>query len=242
MDNNSSNNQKLPTTYGLPKLREQVINVLEQAYIGNNLDADDYEQRLVLAHSAKSVEELKNVIHDFPQKDHIFPKSKAVTPRQTTTPTTTIDTEQLLAPVKGLIHSIENADSMSVIGDCYLSTFDLNQPNVKIVRGIGNAVIDLRDIGHKYSHVRIESYGLIGDVYIRVPMTAHVKRKMFLLLGEKTQRVRNKAKSFFDKLFGTKNMTPRYNKGLTAPEVTIEIVGFNLIGNLNIEYCPEESQ
>lgn len=70
-------------------------------------------------------------------------------------------------------------------------------------------------------------------------MKAHVKRKMLTVLGEKTQRVQGKAKSFFDKLFGGKNLTPRYTQGSMHPDVTIEIVGFNLIGNLNIEYCPD---
>lgn len=235
MDKEPSSNKKLPTTYGLPKLREKVINVLEQAFIGNNLDSDDYEQRLVLAHAAQSVEELKDVIHDFPQKETLFP-STTVKKRPIASQ---IDTQQLMTPVQGLIRSIENADAMTLVGDCHVTTFDVNKPHIKVIRGIGNAVIDLRDIGYKYSHVRLEMYGLIGDVVVYVPMKANVQRKMAVLIGEKVQRVKGKAKNLFEKFFGKKYVAPRYNEGTMHPEVTIEIVGFNLVGNLYIQYCQD---
>jgi len=235
MDQNPSlpndHNKKMPTTFGLPKLREKVIAALEKEYIDNNIDTSDYEKRLDLVHAAESVEQLKLVIHDFPQRDAIFPPTKRSQP--------VTRSSQMPAPVQGFLQSIDNADAFSLIGDCHLSTVDLNQPNAKVLRGIGNTVIDLRDVGHKYGSVRVESYSLIGDVVLKVPMNAKVKRKMFVLIGEKTQRVRSKAQSFFDKIFGNKRM-PRQRYDSSTPEVSIEISGFNLIGNLVVEYYQDE--
>ena len=54
------------STFGLPKKREQVINLLQQAYIEQNLEEDDYEQRLTKAMAADSLETLQEVIADFP--------------------------------------------------------------------------------------------------------------------------------------------------------------------------------
>lgn len=240
MDNNPSlpnkpNDKKRPTTFGLPKQREKVIDLLEKAFINNDLDSDDYESRLVMAHGAQSIEELKVAIHDFPQKDRLFPSN---TTSHTKVPSAR--SSQLPSPVQGFIHSIENADAMSVIGDCHVTSMDVHQPNLKVIRGIGNTVLDMRDIGHKFSHVRIESYGLIGDVYIRVPVNAKVKRKMFVLIGEKTQRIRNKAQSFIDRIFGNKKNIWPSAQNSSAPEVSVEITGFNLIGNLVIEYYQDE--
>lgn len=232
---NRSNDKKLPTTYGLPKLREKIINLLETAYVGNEIDTHDYENRLDLVHEAQSVEELKLVIHDFPQRDAIFPAKNS--PKQKPA-----YSQQLPSPVQGFIKSLESADAMTIIGDCHLSSADMTKPNAKVLRGIGDTVIDLRDVGHKFSNIRIESYSLIGDVRVLVPVNAKVKRKMFILIGEKTQRIRSKAQSFFDKLFGAK--TRRIiNKHISpSPEISVEIAGFNLIGNLVVEYYQEDDE
>ena len=230
-----SDGKKLPTTFGLPKLREQVIDMLEKAFVNNDLDSDDYEKRLVMAHGAQSVEELKIVIHDFPQKHQIFPTSN-----QQRSPRTSSRSNQLPAPVQGFIQTLESADAFTLIGDCHIAGIEVNKPNVKIVRGIGNSVIDLRDVGHKFGNIRVESYGLIGDIKVLVPANAKVKRKIFLLLGEKTQRIRSRAQSFFDRIFGSNTKTPFNFSNNTSPEINVEISGFNLIGNLVVEYHQDE--
>ena len=241
MDPNSSlpkrsNDKKLPTTYGLPKFRERVINLLENAYVGNELDTHDYEKRLDLVHAAQSVEELKLAIHDFPQKEAIFPSPTHASRKSPAR------SQQLPSPVQGFLKSFEEADAMTIIGDCHLSSTDITKPNAKVFRGIGDTVIDLRDIGHKFEHVRIESYSLIGDVRVLVPVNAKVKRKMFILIGEKTQRVRSKAQSFFDKIFGTNTRKVFKKQTSSSSEVSIEIAGFNLIGNLVVEYYQDEDE
>ena len=72
----------MKTTFGLPKKREQVINLLQQAYVDQNLEEDDYEARLKAAMDAKSLEELQEVIHDFPNAPRLVGGARSQTGQQ----------------------------------------------------------------------------------------------------------------------------------------------------------------
>ena len=74
----------MKTTFGLPKRREEVINLLQEAYADGNLEDEDYEARLTQAMEAKSVEALQVVVKDFPNPPQLLqPDTKASTmPRQ----------------------------------------------------------------------------------------------------------------------------------------------------------------
>jgi hypothetical protein len=67
----------MKTTYGLPAKREEVIDVLNTAFAEQNLDDEEYENRVKEALDAKYIEELELVVYDFPReiKDKLFPVS-----------------------------------------------------------------------------------------------------------------------------------------------------------------------
>ncbi|WP_338759710.1 LiaF domain-containing protein [Bernardetia sp. ABR2-2B] len=65
----------MKTTYGLPAKREELIDVLNTAFAEQNLDDEEYENRVKEALNAKCIEELEVIIFDFPQeiKNKLFP-------------------------------------------------------------------------------------------------------------------------------------------------------------------------
>lgn len=67
----------MKTTYGLPAKREEVIDVLNTAFAEQNLDDEEYENRVKEALNAKCIEELEVIVFDFPKeiKDKLFPNS-----------------------------------------------------------------------------------------------------------------------------------------------------------------------
>ncbi|WP_375563023.1 LiaF domain-containing protein [Bernardetia sp. OM2101] len=67
----------MKTTYGLPAKREELIDVLNTAFAEQNLDDEEYENRVKEALNAKYIEELEVIIFDFPKeiKNKLFPNS-----------------------------------------------------------------------------------------------------------------------------------------------------------------------
>lgn len=67
----------MKTTYGLPAKREELIDVLNTAFAEQNLDDEEYENRVKEALNAKCIEELEVIVFDFPReiKDKLFPNS-----------------------------------------------------------------------------------------------------------------------------------------------------------------------
>ncbi len=70
----------MKTTYGLPAKREEVIDTLNTAFAEQNLDDEEYENRVKEALNAKCIEELELVVFDFPReiKDKLFPTKNIV--------------------------------------------------------------------------------------------------------------------------------------------------------------------
>jgi len=75
----------MKTTYGLDKKREAVLEALKEAFTEQNLDEQTYEERVSSALQASSVEELSEVLFDFPQ--HITAKIFQSTPQKYNTST-----------------------------------------------------------------------------------------------------------------------------------------------------------
>lgn len=66
-----------PTTYGLPKKRDEVIEALKEAYANENLEEQEFEKRLDEAMKAESNEALQVVLFDFPAeiRNKVFPQN-----------------------------------------------------------------------------------------------------------------------------------------------------------------------
>lgn len=204
------------TAFGLPKKREQVITILGDAFAENNLEVDEYERRLEIAHNAKSLEALRNAIHDFPQVNTVLPIASQ---KQATSPFTPSPEEP--------------SRFISLIGDIKAKGLEIASPSISHVSLIGDTFLDLRKIAETHPHLRIESYTGIGDLKILVPANTKVRKNLFTLIGETVQRV--KGKGFWKKLFGKEEQLPPVPAS-SLPPVTLEIVGFKLIGDVVIEF------
>jgi|GEM_PF-3304072 len=244
MESSSSDksNQKprKPVVFGLPKHREKVINAISEAFANNDLDIEEYERRLEMAHDAKSIQDLRQAVYDFPQVNTLVPApAQANSPqRQNETnpyaPSTRPDYAP--SPAETFRRSFEELDFISLIGDRKINSIDVVKPNLKIVTGIGDTIVDLREVSYKHSFVHIENFCAIGNIKIRVPHNAQVSKKMFTLIGDSKRR--QIGKSFIKKFLGINQNKPmRYDPN--QPVLQVEISGLHLIGDLIIEYMPD---
>ncbi len=201
--------------YGLPKKREEVVKTLEQAYLEGNLDETSYEQRLTLAYEAKTVEELKEVLYDFPQqiKLGIFPEKKQSVETSHSQFTTEYRPKEMLGQAHKVIMS-EQTYPLSVITN-RAERFTILLGNIKIkaenaqVQGdtcqinvdcwLGNTKINLKNPELAGKEVHLHIHGGLGEVNIYVPPGTSVSRPIQLILGEYSHRKKNILMHLFDK-------------------------------------------
>lgn len=225
-DENSKKKKKV-TVFGLPKFRERVLDMLQAAYSNQNLTTEEYEKRLDIAHNCLSVEELEDAIYDFPSSEKAFLLGDELpSTRNATSP----------SPAQNFLQNVEEAETFTnIIGAQHISSFDVTEPIIKIVSGIGETTIDLRGIAAVHSHLRVKIYGGIGSLMILVPANARVKKKDFtMIIGSLAQTV--KGDGFWAKLFGNKVDALIPAKPSTAPPVYIELSGLMCIGEVTIQY------
>jgi hypothetical protein len=146
--------------FGVPKFREEIIRRLNDAYAADNLSLAEFERRIDLAERSETVEELSELVADFPQD------SVSAEPR--TDPAEPFGEPQY---------------HFAVLGDRRVSADDLAGNDVRLISVIGDHVIDLSDMrsGAVYE---IQSYSLIGDTKIIVPPGVKVVKKMLSIVGD----------------------------------------------------------
>ncbi|UZR92418.1 DUF1707 SHOCT-like domain-containing protein [Chondrinema litorale] len=235
---NADNNHQRPMVFGLPKYRERVITAISEAYTNNDLDIDEYERRLDIAHDARTIEELRNSVYDFPQINSLLPVVKGAQPSQGQEPKNYPPYRSApynSSPAENIRKTFEEIDFINIIGDKKLYSAEISKPNIKVVTGIGDTLIDLRDIAHKFTHIRIESICIIGNVRIRLPHNAKVKRNVTVVIGSTKQK--QIGGSLLKKFFGI-NATKGDRYDYNQPEVFVEITGFKLIGDMILEFMP----
>ena len=237
---NADKKYRKPMVFGLPKYREKVINAISEAYANNDLDVEEYERRLDIAHDAKSIEDLRNSVYDFPQINSLLPVPKS------NNNTTESQSQQksyppfrsapyAASPAENIRKTFDEVDFFNLIGDKKLYSSEITKPNIKIVTGIGDTLIDLRDVAHKFTNIRVESICVIGNVRIRVPHNAKVKRNVTIIIGNTKQK--QIGSSLIKKFFGM-NSRQENQYDYNQPEIFIEITGFKLIGDMIIEFMP----
>ncbi|WP_020529649.1 LiaF domain-containing protein [Flexithrix dorotheae] len=232
MENNYKDNrkkeEKRPVVFGLPKLKDKVLAMLGNAFVENDLEITEYEKRLKIANEAKSIEELENAVYDFPQAHEIFPSKRPAAPQQPYVSN---------SPAKTFRDAFDEADYFTLIGDRNFTQLDITRPNMKVIIGIGDTMFDLREIAKKFTHIRIESYSLIGNLKIKVPENTQVKRNLVCLIGDIKQR--KGGKNFIQQMFAG-NHQPSPSPLSHQPPITLEIVGFKAIGDVVIEFYGED--
>ena len=154
--------------YGVPKVRERVIRMLQQAYAAGDLELEDYELRVKRAEDASTVGELKAVVADFP--DQSVPA-----PGVTTSP---------VAEAAGPFY-------FTLIGDRQIHPEDLEQNAASVLSIIGDGKIDLSGTrAPEGTTFDITSVSFIGDTKITVPRGTRIIRRGFSLIGSFKRRAR----------------------------------------------------
>jgi len=230
-----------PTTYGLPKKREEVIEALKLAYTNQNLDDQEYERRLNETMSAKSIEDLMLVLFDFPAeiRYRIFPRDNS-TPTSSSSPTyLPALTDNKLQVIMGNdarnMPTLSNSLSkISAILSSQKLDFRLSQVpetpiNIHIESILSSTLIDLRNENLEGKHININVSGALGEIKIMLPRGATIQRNIQLVSGE--FKVQDKQRSWIKRLTGMGSKETQ-----DEIQLTVHINGRFWLGNIKVIY------
>ncbi|WP_027002875.1 DUF1707 SHOCT-like domain-containing protein [Hugenholtzia roseola] len=220
------------TTYGVPKKREAVIEALQNAFSNQNLDEEEYINRLDEAMKATSIEELELVLFDFPTevKAAIFQAStpqegqnalagnewadvSSMKPYQSQMP----DYQNVMPKdVKDILssnrHQIELLDGKGLQVSNFFSSqkIDLrraqmvgNRLRLEVECVMGETVVDLRSEALQGKTIDLHIGGAMGEVKILLPRGGEIVKQMQLYLGD--FKVKDKRKGWLARLTGTQS-------------------------------------
>lgn len=230
-----------PTTYGLPKKREEVIEALKLAYTNQNLDDQEYERRLNETMSAKSIEDLMLVLFDFPAeiRYRIFPRDNS-TPTSSSSPTyLPALTDNKLQVIMGNdarnMPTLSNSLSkISAILSSQKLDFRLSQVpetpiNIHIESILSSTLIDLRNENLEGKHININVSGALAEIKIMLPRGATIQRNIQLVAGE--FKVQDKQRSWIKRLTGMGSKETQ-----DEIQLTVHINGRFWLGNIKVIY------
>lgn len=229
-----------PTTYGLPNKRTEVIEELKIAYTNQNLDDQEYERRLDEANNAKSIEDLKLVLFDFPAtiKHKIFPESKTLPVNQSGGVNFPVLPGNKLQVIMGndSRNMPEFSNALPKISailsnqklDFRLSKVPETPINIRVECILSNSQIDLRNELLEGKIINIHINGGLGEVKILLPRGATINRGVQMIAGE--LKIQDKQRSWINRLTG-RNKEPQ-------PEIqlTVNITGIFFLGEIKVIY------
>ncbi len=247
----------MKTTFGLPKRREEVINLLQEAYADGNLEDEDYERRLSDAMDAKSIEELQKVVSDFPNPPQLLAntsyqapnsnpnlattqRKESPTPYQSGQPFTAsvMQRARKLSSVLGsqktaLIDTITQPIRLNtVLGEQRLdlshATIAGDRLLLRVECILGETVVDLRGERFQDKLVHISMHNLLGEVKLLLPKGARVDNQMTSVLGEVGHRSAHRAKNVIRKLLGQATISSK------AIPFQVVLEGNSYLGNVSI--------
>lgn len=223
----NQNPDKRQTIFGLEKKRGQVIEMLNEALTNNDLDITTYEQRFDIAQNAQSVEELENAIYDFPNAHLIFPHLIPKYPQKPIVYTS--QSSQILT------ENGKKSNFINLLGSKHITVHELRSAGFVTSTGLGETVIDLREMARYCNEITIQNYNFMGSVKVKVSTNTLIRKQFVNILGETSERVRSKDNpNIFTKLFRPKHQLPMANHH--EPMMFVNIIGINLLGEISIEY------
>ena len=212
----------MKTTYGLPLLREKTLDALKTAFVNNHLEEKEYESRVKQALEAQYVEDLRATLYDFPKeiKESIFsenvPAKKSTEseiPAFVPNPDTRDVYKTILSEKKSEILRIEGNSvrftSLLAEQDVDLRKCDFNGERLRfdISCVLGSTIIDLRNENLEGKHIDIYIDATFGSVKIFIPSGGYVNNALNTYLGDFSMR--NKGKSWLNKVLGKNEETPK---------------------------------
>jgi len=200
----------MKTSYGLPILREEVLEALKNAFSSNHIEEKEYESRVQQALDSQYVEDLRVVLYDFPKpiKDAIFEKNTLSTsPKQTTQellPSNTVFRSVLSEKKTEIMHIGNSLAAATILGEQKLdlrkADFSVNQLRFDISCYLASTTLDLRNEHLEGKHLDIYVENVLGSIEILIPPTGYISNQVNTTVGEFS--LKNKGKSWFNRLFG----------------------------------------
>lgn len=251
----------MKTTYGLPAKREEVIDVLNTAFAEQNLDDEEYENRVKEALNAKYIEELELVVFDFPKeiKNQLFPNSNknlatqksdfppaAFSSSTTSTTRSRSDLENLF-PSQSLkaifttdkelipVLTEKSVHFQAVFGtqkiDFRNCRFEGKRFRIDVDSVFSTTVIDLRNQNLAGKHIDIFLKGALNEIKIYIPRGGVVHKNTQVILGEYS--IKDKRKGFLGQVSKFLGTEPSENEPIAF---TITLHGNTFLGGIKVIY------
>ncbi len=229
-----------PTTYGLPKKRDEVIEVLKEAYANENLEEAEFEKRLDEAVKASSNEALQVVLFDFPAeiRNRIFPANDTLTPsseQNLPVPTQVNKLKVVMGNDYRIMPEFSNAISRvsAFMGNQKLDFRVSKVPETPITLHIenfmGNTDIDLRNELLDGKKINLQVSGALGNIKILLPRGATIHQNVQMMGG--TFKIQDKQRSWI------KRLTGKSKKPVPADiQLEVNVLGSFWLGNIKIIY------
>lgn len=249
----------MKTTYGLPAKREELIDVLNTAFAEQNLDDEEYENRVKEALNAKCIEDLEVIVFDFPReiKDKLFPNKNITKQKKdfppaafssSTKPTTQSNSDlanlfparsskAIFTNEKELIPILteKSVHFQAVFGtqkiDFRNCQFEGNRFRIDIDSVFAETTLDLRNQDLAGKHIDIFLKGALNEIKIYIPRGGVVQKNTTLVLGDYS--IKDKRKGFLgqiNKFLGTQQ---EENHDVSF---TIILHGNIFLGNVKVVY------
>ncbi|GAA4833993.1 DUF1707 SHOCT-like domain-containing protein [Algivirga pacifica] len=230
---------KEKTTFGLPKKREEIIQLLQKAFTEHNLEEFDFEERLQKAYEAKSIEALEDIVHDFPgyqkrvHNTHSFEferpqaSSSSLSSNLSTVTTFLSSSKRSLSLAKtpqGTIVQTLLGESKLQLVEEYIQE---NNLELTIWGGLSNTDIDLSKGILEGKHITININSLASEVRLILPKGVRIMDHTQNFLGHLSQKTKKKWRGIFGKR----------EEELTPPqEYTLTLQGLNILSEIKIMY------
>ena len=211
--------------FGVPRKRQEIIELLTEAYARDYVEQDEFERRLERAERARTIEELEKIIADFPPgilEGH--PARSAAAPPE-------IEIDGSLERQVEILDGLGAPTRFTLLGDQHLDILP-NQPRVlRSVSVIGDTRIDLRALSGIKGVFLLKIAALIGDTKIVVPGGTQVQMRLFSLIGgQRRARKGEGILSRFARKIGVAPEKEQETPGLPGP--TVVVTGVKLIGDI----------
>ncbi len=151
-----------PSEYGVPKLRQRIMQRLADAYADDNLELAEYERRVRRAEHAVTIAQLEALVADFP--------GAAGAPRHRP--------EAAVAAGSGAV--------MTIMGDRKLRVRTGRDLPSQVINLMGATRIDLRHAPPGAYELRV--FNLMGATEVVVPYGTQVSRTLWAMFGDVSER------------------------------------------------------
>ena len=213
------------SSYGVPARRKRITELLTEAYARDDLEQREFELRIELVEQARTVEELDQLIADFPSDvvREVGPRSGvSIRPESG-------ELEREVSRLDGLAAPTQ----LNVLGDQHIALGRMDPRVVRSVSVIGDCAVDLRGLSGEGGVILVKIVALIGDTRIIVPRGTPVDIRLLNLIGDqKRKKLGGRQLKRLARQFGADDTHDPDVADRPGP--TVVVTGVRLIGDTEI--------